>query len=105
MHTLALPKSLFSSELGPSRHLALSQLAYLIKKKDGSSKTILSLCFLNPCNGLDSNDTSSGDIPLVGRSPTYTGVPAAHSARARYLTWGGNGSTRGLMDGSRLLGS
>ena len=31
MHTLAWPKSVFSFELGPMRHLALSELAYLIK--------------------------------------------------------------------------
>ena len=33
MYTLALLKSVFISELGPMRHLALSELAYLIKKK------------------------------------------------------------------------
>ena len=33
MHTLALPKSVFSFELGPLRHLAHSELAYLIKKQ------------------------------------------------------------------------
>ena len=34
MHTLALPKPVFSSELGPQRLLAHYELAYLIKKKD-----------------------------------------------------------------------
>ena len=29
MHTLALPKSVFSFELGPLRHLALFELAFL----------------------------------------------------------------------------
>ena len=33
MHTLALPKSVLSSELGPQRPMAHSELAYLIKKK------------------------------------------------------------------------
>ena len=33
MHTLDLPKSVLSFERGPLRHLALSELAYLIKKK------------------------------------------------------------------------
>ena len=33
MHTLALPKSVFSFEPGPQRLLAHSELAYLIKKK------------------------------------------------------------------------
>ena len=32
MHTLSLPRSVFSFELGPLRHLALCELAYLIKK-------------------------------------------------------------------------
>ena len=35
MHTLALPKSVFSFEPGPQRLLAHSELAYLIKKKEG----------------------------------------------------------------------
>ena len=33
MHTLALPKSVFSSELGPQRPMAHYEQAYLIKKK------------------------------------------------------------------------
>ena len=33
MHTLALPKSVLCFELSPQRLLALSELAYLIKKK------------------------------------------------------------------------
>ena len=38
MRTLALPKSVFSFELGPQRLLALSELAYLIKKEEEEKK-------------------------------------------------------------------
>ena len=40
MHTLALPKSVFSSEVGPQRPMAHYELAYLIKKKEKTPRSL-----------------------------------------------------------------
>ena len=64
MHTLAMPKSILSIELGPQRPLALYELAYLIKKK---KFTYIALLCNVPCReGVQCNVVYLGGFSIRG---------------------------------------